>query len=68
MRGLLFYFRDRVSRYSLGCPQTHSSPYASASQVLMIKAQPPPGFKGNFVVVVFFTTTLGFLRGILNAH
>jgi hypothetical protein len=44
---LLFFFRDRVSLYSPGCPGTHSvdqaglelrNPPASASRVLGLKA------------------------------
>jgi hypothetical protein len=44
---VFLFFQDRVSRYSLGCPGTHSvdqaglelrNPPASASQVLGLKA------------------------------
>jgi hypothetical protein len=47
MSVIFFFFRDRVSLYSSGCPGTHSvdqdalklrNPPASASQVLGLKA------------------------------
>jgi hypothetical protein len=62
-----FFFRDRVSLYSPGCPGTHSvdqaglelkNPPASASQVLGLKmCATTPGLMG----VVFFFFFLRFI-------
>jgi hypothetical protein len=55
--GWFWFFQDRVSLYSPGCPGTHfvdqaslelRNPPASASRVLGLKACATPGFKGFF--------------------
>jgi hypothetical protein len=70
----LFVFRDRVSLYSPGCPETHSvdqvglelrNPPASASRVLGLKAcATMPGSKEPFFSLFFkdlFIITLLFI-------